>query len=96
MKHDVGVILDTVLSTPGMEDTVKLTVKISRKNLLLLSKLIAHGLDPKVNERQLQLLLKTFSLDAQKELNDLTTELLQKAGLITVHEKLKSLYDSQP
>jgi len=38
-------IYEAVLSSPGMEDRVRIDLKISRKNILLISRLIEHGLD---------------------------------------------------
>jgi hypothetical protein len=43
-KNDVAKVFDTVLSIPGMSETVKIDLKISRKNVLLLSCLIEQGL----------------------------------------------------
>ena len=91
-KHDVAVILDTVLSTPGMSEPVKLTLKISRKNLLLLGKIVERGLSPKTSEERFDLVLEAMTADTKKEIGDVTMELLEKAGLTAVHEKLNMLY----
>ena len=52
-KTDVAKIYETVLSIPGMNDNVKISFSISRKNVLLLSKIIERGLsvkDPTTNQ----------------------------------------------
>jgi len=43
-KTDVTRIYETVLSIPGMNDHVKISLSLSRKNVLLLSKIIERGL----------------------------------------------------
>ena len=45
-KNDLAKLYDTVLSIPGMNQTVKVDLKIPRKNVLLLSKIIQRGLAP--------------------------------------------------
>jgi hypothetical protein len=42
--NDVTNVYDTILSIPRMNDTVKIDLKISRKNVLLLHKVIERGL----------------------------------------------------
>ena len=38
--NDVAKVYDTILSIPGMNDTVKIDLRISRKNVLLLNHVI--------------------------------------------------------
>ncbi len=38
--NDVAKVYDTILSIPGMNQTVKIDMRISRKNLLLLNSVI--------------------------------------------------------
>lgn len=83
----LGVLLDTVLSTPGMNETVKIDLKVSRKNALLLGNLISKGIDPKSNPG----LLDNIPKDAGEELSELANEIIQKSGLTDLNEKLKSL-----
>lgn len=42
-KNDVAKVYETVLSIPGMNDEVKISFKITRKNLLLLNKAIERA-----------------------------------------------------
>ncbi len=53
---DVAKVYDTILSIPGMNETVKIDMKISRKNALLLSRLIERGLTLKQDEKPSNLL----------------------------------------
>ncbi|MFT3749079.1 MAG: hypothetical protein QM768_12210 [Agriterribacter sp.] len=86
---DVTVVYETLLSSPGMNDTVKISLHIPRKNVLLLSKIIELGLSVKENEQNN--LLQVAGQEAIAELNSLTGDLLQKAGLTDMYHKLHSL-----
>ena len=44
---DVAMIYETLLSSPGMNDAVRIDVKLPRKNVLLLVKVIELGLSLK-------------------------------------------------
>lgn len=87
-KDDVAKVFDTILSIPGMSETVKIDLKISRKNVLLLSHLITMGLDSKKED---SMLLESISLDSQQDLKKLSEECLIKAGLVELNEKLSVL-----
>jgi len=87
---EAGKVFDTVLSIPGMNETVKIDLKISRKNVLLLSHVLERGL-AKMNEDGDAGLLSKLPRDTFAELNQITTDCLQKAGLSELNEKLKSL-----
>jgi hypothetical protein len=43
-KTDLAKVYDTVLSIPGMNEALKIELRIPRKNVLLLSKVIERGL----------------------------------------------------
>lgn len=87
---DVARIYDTVLSIPGMNDHVKIDLKISRKNVLLLNSVIERGLMVKEDEKTPNL-LNTVSKETIQELRDFAEECLQKAGLVELNEKLHEL-----
>ena len=59
---DVAMIYETLLSSPGMNDAVRIDVKLPRKNVLLLTKVIELGLSLKDQTPKgdycIQLLLK--------------------------------------
>ncbi len=42
--NDVAKVYDTILSMPGMNETVKIDLKISRRNVLLLNNVLERGL----------------------------------------------------
>lgn len=89
-KNDVAKVYDTVLSIPGMNDEVKVSLKISRKNLLLLNKLIERGLNGKDSEDKSVSVLDTVPKETLQELGEIAAQLLNKAGLTETNEKLKS------
>jgi hypothetical protein len=90
-KNDVAKVFDTVLSIPGMSEPVKIDLKISRKNVLLLSHLITMGLDAKKED---SMLLESISSDSRQDLKSISEECLIKAGLVELNEKLSVLSDS--
>ncbi|MBW8334001.1 MAG: hypothetical protein K0M40_18410 [Prolixibacteraceae bacterium] len=88
--NDVAKVYDTILSIPGMNETVKIDLKMSRKNVLLLNSVIELGLKAKDDEKSSNL-LNSVSEESLKELKALANDCLQKAGLIELSEKLNML-----
>ena len=86
---DVTVVYETLLSSPGMNDTVKISLHIPRKNALLLTKIIELGLSAKDSEQGG--LIQIAGKNTIEELNSLTGDLLQKAGLTEMYYKLHYL-----
>ena len=87
--NDVAKVYDTILSIPGMNETVKIDFKISRKNVLLLNSVIKRGLNAK-DEKSLNL-LGSIPEETLKELSALADDCLTKAGLTELSEKLNVL-----
>ena len=54
--NDVAKVYDTILSIPGMNETVKIDLKMSRKNVLLLNSVIERGLTAKDDDKSSNLL----------------------------------------
>lgn len=88
--NDVAKVYDTILSIPGMNEVVKIDLKISRKNVLLLNQVIERGLSAKDDDKS-SALLGNVPEESLLELKKLSDECLQKAGLIELSEKLKAL-----
>jgi hypothetical protein len=88
--NDVAKVYDTILSIPGMNETVKIDLKISRKNVLLLNRVIERGLSLKPDDKSSGI-LDIVAEDTIEELTSLANDFLVKAGLIELNEKLKSL-----
>jgi hypothetical protein len=91
--NDVAKVFDTVLSIPGMNDVVKIDLKISRKNVLLLNHVIERGLTAKGDDKP-SILLTSVPEENLQELKLFGEECLLKAGLIELSEKLNSLNET--
>jgi len=89
--NDVAKVHDTILSIPGMNETVKIDLKISRRNVLLLNNIIERGITVKdVNDKSSNL-LDIVPKETLQELINLSDECLRKAGLTELSEKLNGL-----
>jgi hypothetical protein len=85
----LGTVYETLLCSPGMNDAVKIDLKISRKTVLLLNSVIEGGLG-KEGEAALEL-LKLVPAGDLEELKLFAEECLKKAGLKELSEKMKKL-----
>ena len=94
-KNDVAKVYDTILSIPGMNETVKIDLKISRKNVLLLTQVIDRGMAHEPGSGNEGSLLNSVSPDSLQELKLLANECLQKSGLVELSEKLTILASSK-
>jgi len=87
-KNEMVKMYETMLSLPSMDETVKFSQGIKRKQVLLLSMLIETGL--RSGDREITELLAAMPEGTAGELNGLAAEYLQKAGLTELSSKLKS------
>ena len=87
--NTIAKVFDTVLSIPGMNDNVKIQLTIPRKNVLLLSKVIERGLSVKDDSEESNI-IDIAPQETLQELTAISDELLKKAGLIEMNEKLKT------
>ena len=90
-KTEVSKIYETVLSIPGMNDNVKISFSIPRKNVLLLSKIIERGLSARKSDDKSLSLFDIVPKQILQELQTLPTDLLEKAGLREMNQKLMAL-----
>ena len=86
--NDVAKVFDTILSTPGMNEMVKIDLKISRKNVLLLHHVIERGI---TIENDVSGVLGSLSKEGLSELKNVAEECLQKAGIVELNQKLSTL-----
>jgi hypothetical protein len=87
---EVTAIFETLLSSPGMNDEVKINFRASRKTILLLSKAIELGLQVKDNNESGGL----FGAADDRTLEgikNISGEILNHAGLTEMYQKLNSL-----
>jgi hypothetical protein len=89
--NDVAKVYDTILSIPGMNETVKIDLKISRRNVLLLNSVIERGLTVKDADDKSSNLLDVVPKETLNELSSLSDDCLKKAGLTELSEKLNGL-----
>jgi hypothetical protein len=82
-------IYDAVFSSPGMLDSVKIDLRVSRKNVLLLARLIENGL--KEPEKSKDEMFVQLPKEVVEELLQIPGEFLKKAGLSEFYGKLTSL-----
>lgn len=86
---DVAAVYETLLSSPGMNERVKITLQIPRKQVLLLSKIIEAGMNAK-NDGEKDGLLSVDN-ETIKELSGISADLLQKAELTELNERITAL-----
>lgn len=89
-KDEVGMVYDTVLCTPGMEEQVKVDFKSERRVLLLLSQVLERGLVAKPADGAFGL-PDVADKDSIGVLRKLSADWLEKAGLTALNDKLIKL-----
>ena len=91
--NDVVKVYDTILSIPGMNETVKIDMRVSRKNVLLLNSVIKRGLTAPTDKSHS--LLDSIPKEAQQELLDFSDTCLHKAGLTELNDKLSAFNETK-
>jgi hypothetical protein len=88
--NDLEKVYETLLSVPGMNDTIKVDLKVPRKTVLMLTEVLRKGM---ATDRRITGfgIADTVSETSQKELEDLIGDCLDKAGLTELSGKLRSL-----
>jgi hypothetical protein len=84
----LGTVYETLLCSPGMNEPVKIDVKMNRKTVLLLNSVIDAGLN---HNSESQELLKLVPADDVTKLKEFADDCLTKAGLKELSEKMKAL-----
>lgn len=92
--NDVARVYDTIMSIPGMNETVKIDLRISRKNVLLLNSVIERGLSAKDDDNSSDL-INTVPEENLTELKSFANDCLEKAGLTELSKKLNTLGQSK-
>ncbi|ANH81665.1 hypothetical protein A8C56_12340 [Niabella ginsenosidivorans] len=90
-EKEVALLYETIMSAPGMNDAVKLDLRIPRKNVLLLVKVLEKGLQTKTGDA-LEGLMRAAGESSQESMQQIGTELLEKAGLSDMHTRLSTLH----
>jgi len=87
---DVAIVYETLLSSPGMNDGVKIDLRMTRKMALMLTRVIEAGLTLK-DEAAQSGLLQIADKETMEGLKNISGDILQKAGLTEMNDKLMSL-----
>lgn len=83
-------IFETILSSPGMTEKCKVTLQLSRQNVLLLSRLIEAGL--LTNQQPIDdEIIKALPKESVEEFKTVHEEILKKAELTEFYQRLKQL-----
>lgn len=84
---------DTLLAAPGMNQKVKISLTISRKTALLLSQLMENGIVQKDKPDQSGI-LAALPKECFQEIEVISMELLRKADMTELNEKLQKIAQS--
>ncbi|RFZ92937.1 hypothetical protein D0C36_16240 [Mucilaginibacter conchicola] len=84
----LGTVFETLLCSPGMNEAVKIDVKMSRKTVLFLNSIIELSL---TTEGEKPELIKLVPAEDVEKLKDFAGDCLDKAGLKELSEKMKGL-----
>ncbi len=83
-QKEFAKVYETVLRSPGMEDVVKIDLRIKRKDILFLSQMVERGLvDPGAGG--------LFSDESVEWLKTTVSDILEKGKLKEFNEGLKEL-----
>ena len=77
---EASLVFDTLLSSPGMSENVKIDLRLNRKTVLLLNRAVERGLK-KDTGGDITDLVTTANKEALQDLQSVLTEFLQKAGM---------------
>lgn len=89
MDASVKLVYEMVLSVPGMSETIKkMDFSMSRRTLLLLCQILQAALQKPASESDM---LSIAAPESIEELKLNIQQWLQKADLVELNEKLKSL-----
>ncbi|USJ31822.2 hypothetical protein [Dyadobacter chenhuakuii] len=83
-------VYDTIMSISGMNDQIKIDLKISRRNVLLLTQAIKRALSFPGVEGNPDL-IEIASNETKEELLALSADCLQKSGLVELNKRLAKL-----
>ena len=87
---ELASVYDTIMSIPGMNDQIKIDLKISRRNVLLLTQAVRRALSIPGDESNPDL-IDIASNESKDELLALSADCLQKSGLVDLNERFAKL-----
>jgi len=90
VKQEKIRVYETILSSPGMTEKCKISLHVSRQQIILLGRLIEIGLGNQKGEPE-DTILNSLPEGTMEEFRDMYAEILKKADLTDFYEKLKSI-----
>jgi len=87
-QKEFAKVYETILRSPGMEDVVKIDLRIKRKDILFLSQVVERGLDDPDTGN-------LFSDESVEWLKTTVSDILQKGKLKEFSEGIKELAGSK-
>lgn len=82
-------VYEALLCSPGMSESIKVSFSMSRKDILVLSRVIETGL--KVGGVDADSIISLIPQESKEQFIQVVGEILKKAGLSDFNEKLKEL-----
>ena len=89
-KIEMSRMYETLLASPGMNQNIRVSLSVSRKTALLLNQLIGNGLAVKGRPDQAGI-AAFMPEECFQQLEVISMELLRKAGLFELSEKLSAI-----
>ena len=83
-------VFETVFSSPGMSEKCKVSMQISRQNIILLGRLIEYGVLSEKNSFNDEV-LAALPKESLEDFKMIKEEMLKKAELTEFYERLKTL-----
>lgn len=90
-NKNLQLVYDTVLSGPGMNETVKIDLRPSRKLVLLLAQVVERGLEVKDGDG----IIEALPDENLSQLKELINGCLEKSGLTELSRNLKAIQQSK-
>lgn len=87
-ENELANVLETLLMVPGMNDVVKIDLKLPRTTILLLAQIIEKGLAARKDEKGTW--SEAITQEQENDLKQLATDALERAGLTPLSQKLKT------
>jgi hypothetical protein len=83
-------IFETILSSPGMQESCKIVLNPTRQTILVLARLIENGVESKEGKDRDEM-ISFLPEGSLHDLKMISEELLNKGGLVDFYEHLKQL-----
>jgi hypothetical protein len=93
-RIEIAKVYDTLLCSPGMDEIVRIDLKISRKAVLILCHAIEKGSD-ETGKNGLPSLPENILNQFRELLSGISKDCLEKSGLEMLSQKLKALVSAQ-